>query len=227
MAGNETVDLSKLRALLRSQHDEQIFYMFDDALELLTPEQVMLIVRRYISAKLLQQIIGPPDTRSLLEQVRAFDASARAGAYYVSFDVNSKNCMTHSKGTRGFIAECCRLFDRCVAVEASADPRELRTAFDLLIDLLRYIDEAHDDVIFFADEGGSWAVSVDWRRVMPAWLGCLSKTSAPSDYASRAIEVIDSLEGPSRDEHLSTAAAVATPEQVNALKQTKVPRRRR
>lgn len=227
MPANETVDLSKLRALLRSQHDEQIFYMFDDALELLTPEQIMLIVRRYISAELLQQIVGPPDTRSLLEQVQAFDASARAGAYYVSFNVNSKNYMTHSKGTRGFIAECCRLFDRCVDLERSADPRELRAAFDVLFDLLRYIDEAHDDVVFFADEGGSWAVSVDWRRVMPAWLRCLAKTSAPSEYSSRAVEVIDALDDASRELHLSTAAAVATPEQVNALKQTKVLRRRR
>jgi hypothetical protein len=27
------------------------------------------------------------------------------------------------------------------------------------------------DVIFFADEGGSWQVGVDWERVLPPWFG--------------------------------------------------------
>jgi len=32
---------------------------------------------------------------------------------------------------------------------------EAREAFDILFGLLRHIDEGHDDVIFFADEGRS------------------------------------------------------------------------
>ncbi len=217
MTTKETIDLTKLRALLRTQHDEQIFYMLDDALEMLSPKDLDVLVRRYMPPSLLERIVGPRDTRSLLERVRAFDAAARAGEFYESFSVNSKNCTTHSKGTRGFSADCCRLFDQCADAVGTVDPKELRAAFDILLDLLRYIDEGHDNVIFFADEGGAWAVSVDWRRVMPAWFRCLSMTATPEEYASRIIEAVDDLEHASRDKHFAEAAHVGNVEQRAAL----------
>ena len=65
---------------------------------------------------------------------------------------------------------------------------EAREAFDILFGLLRHIDEGHDDVIFFADEGGSWQVGVDWREVLPAWFASLADTADPDEYADAVLE---------------------------------------
>ncbi|HTU41044.1 MAG TPA: hypothetical protein VMF10_05010 [Candidatus Aquilonibacter sp.] len=40
-------------------------------------------------------------------------------------------------------------------------------------------------MIFFADEGGSWMVGVEWRRVLPAWFRVLSATASPAEIARR------------------------------------------
>ena len=40
-------------------------------------------------------------------------------------------------------------------------------------------------MIFFADEGGSWMVGVDWRQVLPAWFRVLSATASPAEIARR------------------------------------------
>lgn len=212
-----TIDLTKLRAVIRTQSDEQVFYMLDDALELLPPEDVLRIVRQYLPEALLAPAFAPVDERSLLEEVRAFDAAARAGEYYEDFFVNSKNCTMNSNGTRGFIADCCRLFDRCADAVEHPDPAELRAAFDILLDLLRYIDEAHGDVIFFADEGGAWAIGVDFRRVFPAWFRCLARSTSPDEYARRVVEVVDALEEHDREKHFASAAGSGGTEHAAAV----------
>ena len=38
---------------------------------------------------------------------------------------------------------------------------------DILFGLLNHIDKGNDSVVFFADEGGSWQVGVDWAKVLP------------------------------------------------------------
>jgi hypothetical protein len=84
--------------------------MLDEVLELLPRAALQRIVGRYIS---LNDVRADPaaSRRTLLEDVRAFDAAARAGDYYQSFNVNSKNCMDKSAGTRSFIADFSRLLD--------------------------------------------------------------------------------------------------------------------
>lgn len=155
--------------------------------------------------------------RSLLGDVKAFDAASRAGQYYESFDVNWKNCMELSRGTRAFIAECNRLLDRCVAQAHKGPPAEVREAFDILFNLLRHIDEDSDAIIFFADEAGSWQVGVDWAKVFPAWFLCLSRTTEPEEYARRVVEAVDEFERFARDKHLAAARRLGTAAQRKAL----------
>jgi hypothetical protein len=45
----------------------------------------------------------------------------------------------------------------------------VREAFELLFALLRRLDRDPDSVVFFADEGGSWQVGVDWRPALAAY----------------------------------------------------------
>ena len=96
--------------------------------------------------------------------------------------------------------------------------------FEVLFELLRHIDSGSDDVIFFADEGGSYEVRVEWEEVLPSWFKCLSATAGPKEYARKVVEVIDEFASCESQELPAEARRVATPEQVRAFKK---PRRRK
>ena len=203
------IDRDKLRAALRRLGDEYVFYMLDEAIDLLPPAKLAKLVSRYLDVKQLH-----PDAsgkKNLLAEVRAFDTASHAGKYYESFNVNSKNFMDKSTGTRAFIADCNRLLARCVAQAPKSD------AIEIILGVIRHIDECHDDVIFFADEGGSWQVGVDWEKVLPAWFTCLSRTTEPDEYARRVIEVVDEFDKHDRGMHLAAARRIGTPSQRKAL----------
>jgi hypothetical protein len=210
------IDLHKLRARLRVIGEEQVFYMLDEALELLPRAALQRLVGRYIS---LDDVRADPaaSRRTLLEDVRAFDAAARAGDYYQSFNVNSKNCMDKSAGTRSFIADFSRFLDRSVAASGNSAAADVRMSLEILFALHRYIDECNDDVVFFADEAGAWQIGVDWRTVLPAWFRCLAKTLEPADYARLVRKAIDDFEPHARVQHLAAARRAGSPTQRRAL----------
>ncbi|HEX8706345.1 MAG TPA: hypothetical protein VF815_46350 [Myxococcaceae bacterium] len=212
------IDRDKLRARLRKLGDEDVFYLLDEAIDLLPPAQLATLVSRYIDVKEFRPDPGTACAKqSLLADTQGFDARSRAGHYYESFNVNSRNCMETSAGTRAFIADCRRLLDRCVAAAAQGEPAEPRASFELIFALLRYIDECHDDVIFFADEGGSWQVGVDWAKVFPAWFRVLSLTAAPEEFAQAVLKAVDDFAGFDRDTHFATARKLGTADQRRAL----------
>lgn len=216
MPGQE-IDRDKLRAAIREMGDEYVYYVFDEAIELLSQAKLAKLAARYIDPARLR-----PDTQregSLLADVKAFEQSSLRGEYYESFDVNSKNCMEKSMGTRAWIAECNRHLDRCVKQARRDNPAEVRQAFEIIFGLLRHIDECLDDIIFFADEGGSWQVGVDWTTVFPAWFECLSKSAEPEAYGRAVVELVDRFERFNRAKHLATARQVATSEQREALRE--------
>ncbi len=209
------IDRDKLRAAIRKLGDEYVFYLLDDAIDLLPPSKLLKLVERYIAPSSLR-----PDGKAkgdLLSDVQAFEKASLAGEYYEDFNVNSRNYMEQSRGTTAWIAECQRLLDRCVAREKNGDPAEVRRAFDILFGLLDRIDECLDDVIFFADEGGSWQVGVDWDKILPPWFRVLSATADPGEYARRVTSLLGSHFGHGKEKMLAKARATATPEQREAL----------
>jgi hypothetical protein len=210
------IDRDKLRAAVRRLGDEYVFYMLDDAIDLLPPTKLVKLVSGYLDVKLLRP--DAPGKKNLLADVRAFDAASRAGKYYESFNVNSKNFMDKSTGTRAFIADCNRLLDRCVSQAPKGDVAVIREAIEIILGLLRYIDECNDDVIFFADEAGSWQVGVDWAKVLPALFVCLSRTTAADEYARRVLEVVDEFDKHDRGKHLASARRLGTAAQRKALR---------
>lgn len=129
-----------------------------------------------------------------------------------------------SNGTRSWIAECCRLFDRLVAAAKKDGPARIVEGFELLFGLLRRLDEGTEDIVFFADEGGSWAVGVDWKSVYPAYFWCLAKITEPDDYAHRVSEALE-LDG-GGEMYLTTARKFGSPEQRRALLRWSSGRRR-
>jgi len=118
---------------------------------------------------------------NLLTEVKRFQKASMAGKYYESFYVNSKNYREESAGTSAWIAEFCRLLDCCVIDAKKSNPAEVREAMDILFGLLDHLDKGNDDVIFFADEGGSWQVGVNWAKVLPIWFQVLSATAEPQE----------------------------------------------
>jgi len=209
------IDRDKVRAAIRRFPNESLFYMLDDAIELLPPAKLHKVVSKYLAVEQLR-----PDSKTklaLLASVKRFEKASLAGEYYESFDVNSKNYTEQSAGTRVWIAEYRRLLDRCVINAKQEDPAELREAMDILFKLLDHIDECLDDVIFFADEGGSWQVGVNWDKVLPVWFKVLSATAAPEEYANRINDVLSSHYSYGRGKMLAIARRTATPEQRTAL----------
>ena len=83
--------------------------------------------------------------------------------------------------------------------------------------LLRHIDECHDDVIFFADEGGSWQVGVDWCSVFAAYFRCLAETETAEDFASSVDQATLDFSELDRQQYLRSAQAVASTLQRVAL----------
>lgn len=212
-ASASAIDRDKLRAAVRRLGDEYVFYMLDDAIDLLPPAK---LVSGYLDVKQLRP--DAPGKKNLLADVRTFDTASRAGKYYESFNVNSKNFMNKSTGTRAFIADCNRLLERCVMQAPKGDAAETREAIEIILGLLRYIDECNDGVIFFADEAGSWQVGVDWAKVLPALFSCLARSTAPEEYARRVVEVVDEFDRHDRGKHMAAARRFANPSQRKALR---------
>ena len=88
---------------------------------------------------------------------------------------------------------------------------------DILFGLLNHIDKGQDNVIFFADEGGSWQVGVNWEKVLPVWFKILSATAEPEEYAGRITALLSCHYRYGRDKMLAIARRTATTHQRKAL----------
>ena len=209
------IDQEKLRGALRTMSDEQIYYMLDEAIELLSKAKFFRLVKRYLDPSVLRP--GLEASGNLLAEVKSFEKTSLAGEYFEDFAVNSKNCTETSKATRAWIAQCRRLLDRCVIQTRKGEPAEVREAFEIIFRLLDHIDECPDDVLFFADEAGSWQIGVNWEKVLPAWFACLAATAEPEEYARRIGALLSRRYNHRRKEMLAVAANVGTPAQRQAL----------
>ena len=211
------VDIEKLRVALRRLDRGHLLMVAERAIEMVPRAKLLALVGDMV--RLDQLAEGKSGAVPLLEEVRAFHDAALRGEYYESFNVNSKNFREKSKGTQAFIAEFDRLAQKCTRAATKEGPRaRVLQAFELLFALLRRIDEAPDSVIFFADEAGSWQVSVGWREVLPAYFLCLADDTPPEDFAREVDRVISDFAAYERPRLLAAARSVASAEQKAALR---------
>ena len=211
------IDRDKLRAAVRKLGNEYVFFMLDEAIELLPPSKLHKIAKKYLDLERLHPDAEMATIPGLLTDVKRFKKASLAGEYYQSFNVNSQNYTQKSTGTSAWIAEFRRLLDHCVLLAKGGNPAEVREAMAILFGLLDHIDECHDDVIFFADEGGSWQVGVDWPKVLPAWFVVLSATAEPREYAKQITAVLARHYHHGREKLLVVARRTATADQRQAL----------
>jgi hypothetical protein len=212
------IDRNKLRAAIRKMGDEYVFSMLDVAIDLLSEAQLFKLAKQHIDPS----TVGPDghEKGNLLADVRAFEKASLGGEYYQDFRVNSQNCTETSRGTQAWMSDCRRLLGRCVSQAKKGDPAGSRQAFDILFGLLDHVDECLDDVIFFADEGGSWQVGVDWEKVLPAWMKVLSATADPEEYVQRITWVLNQHYDYGSQRMFVLARRTATPEQRRAFLET-------
>ncbi|MCC7542853.1 MAG: hypothetical protein IT379_41945 [Deltaproteobacteria bacterium] len=211
------VDQDKVRAATQGLSHRALRDLVERAIDLLPQAKLGSFIRGYASPADLR----PDSARSgqLVANVRRFHAAALRGDFYESFNVNSKNWQEKSPGTRTFIAECNRLLDRCAKAAEKGQHAEAGESFELVFDLVRRIDgEGGDEIVFFADEHGSWQLGIPWERVLPAWFGCLATTASPDEYAQSVRAAIhDFAEYHSRT-LITAARKVASPAQRSALR---------
>lgn len=208
------IDRGKLCVHLRRLRKDDLLDLLERAIEFLPDTRIAALVEGYVKPEELRPD-GTAKGRLLQAAVTFREASLR-GEYYEDFAVNSRNFMEMSRGTETWCAECGRLFDRC-STSAKKRPAETREAFDVLFGLLRHIDTGDDDIVFFADEGGSWQVGVDWQKVLPAYFSALATTAAPDAYAAAVRGVIDDFVDHDRIRYLKAARAAASSAQKKAL----------
>ena len=82
MAGHPIeIDRDKLRAAVRKLGHEYVFYMLDDAIDLLPPAKLHKIARKYLDLKRLRPDGEKATKLSLLAEVKAFEKASLAGEY--------------------------------------------------------------------------------------------------------------------------------------------------
>jgi hypothetical protein len=116
-----TIDRNKLRAAIRRLSPEYVFYMLDDAIDLLPLAELEGIAKKYLDLKRLRPDSDRQAKPTLLADVKSFNKASRAGEYYESFMVNSGNCTAQSTGTTAWIATYHRLLGRCSLIRHHCD----------------------------------------------------------------------------------------------------------
>lgn len=209
-------DLEKLRTQLRGLSRGDLLIIAERAAEQLPEADLKAILGDFMDIEALMD----PEPRhvSLIEAVRKFCLESRGGHYFDCSGANAKDFMARSRGTDAFIAEFNRLQHWCLRAVDARQHDAARQSFELLFELLRRIDENPDEVVFFADEAGSWQIGVHWRTVLPAYFRCLAEKTSAEDYAARVDQVIRAFADHDRPWHLNTAQAVASDVQQVALR---------
>jgi cell division septum initiation protein DivIVA len=214
MSGQQ-IDREKLRDAIRRMGSDYLFLMLDAAITVLPQDSLHTLVKGFLNpGKLRPDRVGET---SLLEEIESFRKASMARKYYEDFAVNSRNCTTTSGGTLAWMADCHRLLDSCVAQVEKGDLQSAYQAFEIIFDLLDRIDDGNDEILFFADEGGSWAVGIEWERVLPAWFKALAAEAAADEYAMRVAVVLRQHCNYAAGRLLATASRAATAAQRQAL----------
>ncbi len=214
------IDWEALEPALRKLKKEELLQVLREAYQALPASGVVSVFSTYVDLTLPDS--PPPSRKSaaprrLLEAVHRFHTESLAGHYYESFPVNSKNFMERSEGTELWISQCNQLFNKCVELSRQGYHAEVRTAMDLLFELLEQIDTGSDEIIFFADEAGSWQVGIEDEKILPVYFTSLAAVAEPEEYAARVVEVIEEHGSYASEKFLKAARKAANEAQRKAL----------
>ena len=218
---SKRIEWETLEPTLRKLKKDELLHVLRDAYEALPASRVVSVFSEYVD---LTRLHAPAYSRKsaapkrLLDAVQRFHTESLKGRYYESFNVNSRNYMETSEGTELWMRECRQLFDTCVEHSGKGDHGEVRIAMDLLFELLEQLDRGDDQIVFFADEGGSWQVGINHGKVLPAYFASLAAVAEPEEYATRVAEVIEEHASYDSETFLKAARKAANHAQRATLK---------
>jgi hypothetical protein len=209
-------DLTKLRNELRRLRRCDLLIIAERAAELVSRADLKPLLSDFMHVDVL--VVPGTKPAPLIEEIQKFYDESCDGRYFEQFEANAKNYKEHSRGTDAFVAEFDRLLRQCVHAVEHQPGASVREAFEVLFRLLRRIDEAPDDVVYFADEAGSWQLGVNWRMVLPGYFRCLAEMASPGEFAITIDQMIRAFAEHERPLHLRTAYQVASAAQQAALR---------
>jgi hypothetical protein len=209
------LDREKLRTAIRTMGGDYIFYMLDDAITLLPEAKLRNLIGSYLDATDLCS--DGTKKQNLLADAKSFQKASLSGSYHNGSAGRGMNREEDPIETLSWIADCRRLLDRCTKQTARRNAAEVCQTFEIVFGLLDHIDECHDDVVSFADEGGSCQMGFDWEKLLPAWFNALSATVEPAEYARRIDAVLNRHYALGHTRMLAVARNTATPAQRKAL----------
>jgi len=210
------IDFTAVRAELRALNRGALLIIAERAIELMPAAQLSTLLSDFVRVE-----TSPSEASyapvSRLDEVRAFYDAAMAGKYYETVEINNGGRQEQSEGTDAFIAEFHRLLHKCISAADQEVPVGACESFEFLFGLLRHIDEGNDGVLFFADDGSSLDVGVNWRTALPAYFNCLAKVSSPEEFARTVGEAIEDFVDYDRPWYTDVARNVAKDAQRIAL----------
>lgn len=211
-----TIDRGKLGVRIRHLSRPELLAVLDRALAQVPKRKLAEIAAGYVKLDGLEP--DPREPGRVLAAMMSFRESSLRGDYHEAFNVDSKNYTETSPGTERWNAECERLCAQCVELAKKKSGQvEAREAIEVLIGILRRIDEGMDDVVFFADEGGVWSLDVPWDELLPAWFTTLTTTATTEEFARFILCIVDEFVSFDRVRYFTKARAIGTAEQVRAL----------
>lgn len=184
------IDFTAVRTDLRALSRGSLLMIAERAIELMPAAQLSTLLSDFVHVE-TSTAEASYSPVPLLGNVRAFYDAAMAGEYFETAEINNRGRQEQSRGTDAFIAEFHLLLHKCIIAADQEVPSGLRESFEFLFSLLRHINEGNDNVLFFADNGSSLDVGVNWRAALPAYFNCLATTSSPEEFAQTVSETIE------------------------------------
>lgn len=202
------LDRQQIRRAIRKMGNDCVFYLLDDAISLLSDAQLRQLISTYVDP---EQFVSPPSTQqSLLPEVLWFQNASLAGEYYEEIPPEATNRRGNSRGAVAWIADYRRLLDCCAGESNSTSSDGKCRAFEILFALLDSVDDGSGEGIVFVEEGGSWMMGIDWKRVLPAWFRVLAVTVDSAEYTRRVERIINRHCHREQTEMLTLARSIET-----------------
>ncbi|WP_158301331.1 hypothetical protein [Janthinobacterium sp. BJB426] len=208
------IDYSAVRAKLRTLSRSNLLVIAERAAELIPADQLSALLGDIVDLGATTLLPVP----GLIDDTLQFVDAAMAGHYYAAVEINNRGRQEQSIGTDAFVAEFDRLVRRCALAPEQGQFAATRESVGRLLDLLRYIDEGNDNVLFFTDDGSSLNISVNWHSLLQAYFKCLSAILPPVEFAHIVLSTIDEFVRYDREHHLVAAHVVASDAQRDALR---------
>lgn len=163
----------------------------------------------------------PVDGESLLAEVEEFRRESLAGEYYAPFGINSNNFMHVPEETNAWFERVGDLLTQSAQLSEEGDHVHAVACFRILYELIDAM--AMGEEIVFADECGTWMITVDEKKMIAAYFRSLAATATPEEYAAGAIPLIrrDSLESFSKKTYAAAVRAGDKPQKAHLKAEVK------